>query len=169
MRKLINEKGQVFGVINVLDLLFLAVIALGLLIGYRYISGNAVAGYKSNVYFDVELKSVKQEFADKINIGDEIKDSVKGYYLGKVSNIDIQPEVSTNWDAESQQFVEATSPEDVTVYVEILSNGTVNDDEGFIYAETVPVSVGKEMFIKGKGYAHVGYITKVYVESPEGE
>jgi hypothetical protein len=164
--QIINEKGKLFGVINVLDLLFLVIIVLGLVIGYKYFSGSAVAGVQGNVYFEVELKSVKQEFADKIKVGDEIKDSIKGYYLGKVSNITVSPEVSTNWDTVSETFVEKESPEDKTVLIEVLANGAVNDDEGFIYAEGQPVAVGKEMFIKGKGYAHQGYITKVVFEDP---
>jgi hypothetical protein len=167
--QIINEKGKLFGLINVLDLVFLIVIALGLVIGYKYISGSAMAGYQSNVYFEVELKSVKQEFADKIQIGDEIKDSIKDYYLGKVSNKRVVKEVSVNWDSNAQKFVESESPEDVTVYIEVLCNGTVNDEDGFIYAESQPVSVGKEMFIKGKGYAHAGYITLVKVDEPKGE
>ncbi|MDR2903011.1 MAG: DUF4330 domain-containing protein [Clostridiales bacterium] len=167
--KLINEKGKLFGMINVLDLLFLAVIVLGLIVGYKYFSGSAVDGVQGNVYFEVEFKSVKQDFADKIQKGDEIKDSIKGYYLGKVSDIKISPEESTNWDAVAQKFVTVQSPEDVTVLVEVLANGAKNDEDGFIYAESQPVSVGREMFIKGKGYAHAGYITKVVFEEPEVE
>lgn len=167
--QIVDEKGKLFGIVNVLDLLFLLIIIIGLLIGWKYFSGRAIDGTKANVYFVVELKSVKKDFADKIQKGDEIKDSIKGYYLGKVSDIDIKPEISTNWDTISGEFVESESPEDYTVLVEILANGTVKDDEGFIYAETVPVSVGKEMFIKGKGYAKAGYITKVYVEALKGE
>ena len=167
--RIIDEKGKLFGIVNLFDLFVVFAILIVAFAGYKYLSGRAIDGTKANVYFVVELRSVKKEFADKIKIGDEIKDSVKGYYLGKVSSVDIKPEVLTNWDSENNQFVKVESPEDYTVLVEILSNGTINNDTETVYAETVPVNVGKEMSIKGKGYAQTGYIVSITEDFGEGK
>ncbi len=154
--KLIDERGKLFGVINLLDiLLIIAVVAIGFL-GYKYVSGRAIDGDKRDIYFTVELNSVKEDFTKKINIGDEIKDSVKGYYLGVVNSVEVKPDMVINWDTENTRFIRTEVPDSYTVLVEIKSNGTIAKDE--VFAETVPVRIGKEMSIKGKGYANTGYI-----------
>ena len=161
--KILDHKGKLFGLVNVLDLLILLVIILALLVGYRFFVGGGISGLKKDVYFKVELRPVSGQFAEKIKKGDEIKDSVKGYYLGVVNDVKYSKDVSTNWDSNDRRFVKVESPEDYCVIVEIKANGTIVDTEkeNNIYAENVPVKVGKELSIKGKGYAGTGYIVEV--------
>ena len=155
---IVDKQGRLFGKINIIDLSFI-LIAL-LVVGFIYVqyfrgADNGEAAGK-RIEYEVELKIKTKEYADVIKIGDEIRDSIKGHYLGKVIEKKVLPAFTINENAEKGEYVKAEVPDRYDVILTLEANGIVTS--GSILAEGVEVKVGQKMYIKGKGYASRGYI-----------
>lgn len=157
------KEGKLFGLLNLLDLIIIIAAIFAAILIFKYISGNAVKGTRQTIHFTVELNDVTDAFVDKIQPGDEIKDSIKGYYLGTVSRVTKKPFTLVNWDSNDNIYIKSDVPDKNTVLVEIKANGLIDGDKS-IHAGEVPVRVGKEMSIKGKGYARTGYVVDLQEE-----
>jgi ABC-type transporter Mla subunit MlaD len=155
----IVRDGRLFGALNLLDIIIILAVAAAGFVAWRYVSGGALGGERGPIHFTVELNDVTDEFIGKIRVGDDIKDSVKGYYLGKVSDVRPEEYVLNNWDSRTEAYVKSVVPGRKTVRVEIAADGVMN--ERAIYAGEIAVKIGRETSIKGKGYAGTGYIVEL--------
>ena len=158
--KIVNEKGKLFGIINLIDLLIVLMLVGVVIAGFFAVSsGTFSGGERTDVYFTVEFLGVEDWFGEKIEPGDRVSDSVRGFYLGEVVDKEILPREINAWNAVEERIQRVEVPGEFTVLMTVKANGTVSDSE--ILAEGQPIKVGKEMFIKGKGYAHEGYIVSI--------
>ena len=150
--------------INIIDLLILAAIIAAAAFAFYYFMSGA-GGNRCVVHFVVEIKDVDEHWADRIKLDDDIKDSIKGFYLGRVEAIEVEPNEVTLFDYNESRFVQTIAEDSYTVNIRIIADGTETEAE--IKAGQVPIKVGKLMTIKGKGYAQKGYITDMYVMEKE--
>jgi len=140
---------------NAFDL-FVILVALVAIAGAVYYFMGGGAPDRRDVYFTVELTRMEKGFADKISIGDAINDSVRGYYLGTVYDVEEKPFEPLLFDYANSKFVRVPAEGLYTVVITVKASGTETEAE--IKAEDVVVRIGKKIAIKGKGYAQEGYI-----------
>ena len=149
---------------NVLDVLIcVGIIAIVLLI-MSYLGGRSsiMASDKTTVYFTVEFVSLPPGFHEKINIGDTIEDSAKGYYYGVVSGIKAEQTTIETLDAVNQKIVRADVPNRETILLTVKCDGTQSDI--VITVGGQPIKIGQKMTLKGKGYAMSGFILEIQTE-----
>jgi len=159
--KPIKEKGKLFGLINAVDFLIIAALVLVIAGGvYIFGSGMFSKGETIDVYFTVEFTDMKDWFSGIAGEGDVIKDSVKGNYLGTVYNVEERQSQVETWSFSSEVFEKVDVPGELTVLVTVKGKGIVTESD--ILVEGQPIKVGREMFIKGKGYAQAGYCTALW-------
>lgn len=143
-----------FGALDaVIILLVLAAAAVVVL--YFNLSGGGTA---VEVEYTVEFKAVRKTFEGMPQVGDKVYDSVKGYYLGVVTDVWYEESTYYTWNHYEQQYETAVAPNEIDCFLKILSNGLENDDVITVGSDNTDVRVGKLMFVKGKGYANSGYI-----------
>mgnify|MGYP001181066309 FL=1 len=92
---LIDEKGRLFGKINIVDFIVVVVLVMGVLgVGYKFLSSSTTLFKKTEV---IEIQFYNEDLpgyvADSINIGDKVKDSVKNTVFGEVINKEVKPSV----------------------------------------------------------------------------
>lgn len=161
---LIDNKGKLFGKVNIIDLSIILVVVLvaAAVYGVYFRKTESAEATADRIEYDVELTVKPEEFVDAIKIGDEIRDSVRGHYLGKVIDKKKLPATKVIENIDKGEFVKAEIPGMYDVIVTIEANGMVTPRS--ILAEGVEVKVGQRMYIKGKGYASPGYIVRLVHE-----
>lgn len=90
--KVINEKGKLFGLINIIDLA--VVLILGLLVvggAQRMKSKPIVVSEMSNAYITYEVSDVRMVSVENIQVGDDLYHYDKGEYIGKIVEKTFEP------------------------------------------------------------------------------
>lgn len=108
---IIDEKGKLFGKINIIDLiLILVVIAAVAIVGYKFLSPK-VTNSASSV---AEVKYYIEEAADfvvnQVNVGDKCMDESKNVELGTVTNVEIMDSVCYETTADGK-IVKTSKPD----------------------------------------------------------
>lgn len=94
----INEKGRLFGKINIIDFIVIVVILVFTAsIGYRFLKPNTEAPFLKRLD-DVQIEFYQEEVnsftANSISIGDPVRESVQNADFGRVVDIKIGEAVS---------------------------------------------------------------------------
>lgn len=158
--KLLDEKGKVLGLINIVDLIILLVVLL-VAAGAAYkFTHKSAQGKPVTVEFQVMVPHVRPELAQAVKVGDKM---VQGgsYTNVTVKSIDLKPGYSINIDARGQR-VESYDPYLKDVYV--TNTGTTVLSSAAITMGGQEVRVGKEYYVKSRDYEFKGTVTKVEVK-----
>lgn len=160
---LIDEKGRLFGKINIVDFIVVAVIILGILgVGYKLLSSSTGLFKKTEmieiVFHNEDLPAY---VADSINVGDKVKDSVKNTVFGKVVAKEVENSVvfAANDQGELKQ---TTRPGYVSMKLFVQGEG-IFTDTGVIFSNS-DYYVGRTLELRaGNGviWTRVSDISKV--------
>ena len=159
-------KGGRFSLLDVLIILFViaAVFGAAWFLGFFATEGDVV-----EITYTVELRGMKDFFYDVPAVGDDIHESIKDEYLGKVSGVSFKPTVQYTWSHESLETTEQVVPNEKDMYITIAVDGYESDSTIMTKDDSVELKVGKGIYIKGKGYAASGYITDLKTISKKGD
>jgi len=125
---LIDEKGRLFGKINIVDFLVVAVILLAIAgVGYKLISSSSILFKKSEkiviVFYNEDLPGF---VADAINVGDKVKDSVKNAVFGEVVKKEVDKSVVFAAN-DKGELVQTTRPGYVSMKLYVETEGIITD------------------------------------------
>ncbi|MFZ5634579.1 MAG: DUF4330 domain-containing protein [Bacillota bacterium] len=158
--KLIDDRGKVFGLINIVDLIILLVVLL-VAAGAAYkFTRESAQGKKVTVEFQVVVPHVRPELAEAVKVGDRMVQG--GSYTNViVKDVQVKQGYSVNVDARGQR-VESYDPHLKDVYVTI-TGPTV------LYSAAISmggqdIRVGKDYYVKSRDYELKGTIIKVEVK-----
>lgn len=126
---IIDEKGKLFGKINVVDFAVVAVVLLAILgVGFKLISSSTTLFKKTEefqiVFYNEDLPGY---VADSINVGDKVKDSVRNTVFGEVTGKEVTPSVVFAAD-DRGVLQQTTRPGYVSMKLTVIGKG--------IYTET---------------------------------
>jgi len=158
---LIDGKGRLFGKINIIDLLIvLLVIAIAGGVYLVFFGGSDKQVVEtSKVIYDFEITNVNKDFVDAINMGDFIRDSTRGNELGTVVSKAPRKATMLNEDLINGRYIIAEVPDAYDVVITIEADADITPAN--IIVGGAEIKVGKKFFIKGKGYANQGFVTKI--------
>ncbi|MHB8158767.1 MAG: DUF4330 domain-containing protein [Desulfocucumaceae bacterium] len=158
--KLIDDRGKVFGLVNIVDLIIIAVVLLVAAGAFYKFTNKAVPQKSVTVEFQVMLPHIRPELAGSIKIGDKMVQG-NSYTNVTVNNIEIKPGYSVNADARGQR-VESLDPYLKDIYV--TNFGTTSLSSATITMGGQDIRVGKDYFVKSRDYEFKGTITKISVK-----
>ena len=93
--RLMDEKGRVFGKLNIFDLLVILLLLAGLIgMATRLINPGADDGIKRNATYQLEISGVQQYAVDAYQVGDALYE--KDVLLGHVTAVEVSPYQTTN-------------------------------------------------------------------------
>lgn len=162
------KNGKLFGFVNVIDLLAMIIVVLAVWLILPSFVGSANSdimvsgGTPKTVYFTIELPQTNMEFFEKVEIGDQINDNIRGYYYGIVEDIYYEPAKKVMEDIENGSYHYEEVPDKIDVYLTVKASGTESDME--ITAEGQPIKFGGTLTVKGKGYVGAGYVVDLWTE-----
>ncbi len=158
--KLIDKKGKIFGVINIIDLTIILILGL-LVVGgaYRFKkSSPQVIAESQKAIVKVEISEVRQPSVDGIEVGDVLYHYDRGQYFGKI--IDKQVEnFKKPVETSDGKVVMADIPDKYNVILYIEANATNNTDTIVIGGEQA--RIGTQYRLKNKKVAVFGTIFNI--------
>lgn len=158
--KIIDNKGRLFGLINILDLLVLVIVICLLVFGFSRRNKNMVAKKETKVAeVTYEIKQVRQVTVDAINVGDPIYHYDKGTYIGKIITKDVKP-YSEEVEYEGK-FVMAEIPEKYVVTIVVQADIEETDQYYLVGGEQS--RVGIEFRLKNKEFSSWGTVMNIDV------
>lgn len=152
--KVFDERGKLFGVINILDL-FLIIVLLGAIAfaGIKYFTpGDTAAGpgaAKAPVTYVLFNSNSHGFVVDKINVGDTLRDVGSNVVLGTIVDIEVgeAKHVVTTADG---RMVQTTVPDKKQLYVTMESEATMAGEVAVIGG--TQLLVGTSLQAKGPEY-----------------
>ncbi len=158
---LIDGKGRLFGKINIVDLLIIVLVLSVAVAAYGFFFGGNEKQVldTAKVVYDFEITNVNQDFIDAIVPGGPIRDSVRGNDLGRVVGKESRNATMLNEDLINGRYVIADVPDAYDVVITIEADANITPAN--IIVGGAEVKVGKKFFIKGKGFANQGFVTKI--------
>ncbi|AMA72035.1 MULTISPECIES: DUF4330 domain-containing protein [Aneurinibacillus] len=161
--KAIDQKGRIFGVINILDLfLILLLIAALIFAGLKFTKSEEIAigptTQKEVTY--VLYNSAEHPFVvDQIKKGDIIKDKDKGLKIGEVVNVEKKPGKVAVTTADGR-MVMSTVPEKYSVYITVKTKAAISGSTAVGEGDN-PLLAGSKLTIKGPRYMIETLLTEV--------
>lgn len=158
--RLMDERGKVFGLINIVDLIILLVILL-VAAGATYkFTHKSAQGKTVTVEFRVMVPHVRPDWAKAIKVGDKMVQA-SSYTSVTVKDVELKPGYSINIDARGQR-VESYDPYLKDIYV--TNTGTTVLSSAAIIMGGQDIRVGKEYYVKSRDYEFKGTVVKVDVK-----
>lgn len=146
-----------FSVIDILIIiLLLLIIAFGFLKVKNIITdGNS----EQKVHFSVLATKVSEGTGDIISVGDKVSISLKEKAYAVVTGVTETEHFEDKFSPKLKKYVSQPVDGECDIILELECNAKVSDTE--ISNGNVPIRVGEESYIHGKGYSLHGYIVTV--------
>lgn len=158
--KIIDNKGRLFGLINILDLAVLIIVGGILFFGFSRMNKNTIAKKETkSADITYEVKNVRQVTVDAIKVGDPIYHYDKGTYIGKIISKDVKPYAE---EVEYEgKFVMSDIPEKYVVTIVVQAD--IEETDQYYSAGGEQSRVGAEFRIKNKEFASWGTVMNIEV------
>lgn len=159
--KIINEKGKLFGLINVIDLIVIMLLVV-LFVGgaKRFRDKPVISSEESPAKITFEVKDIRDITANQIEIGDPIYYYDRGGYIGQIVEKEVRP--YTEPVEYEGRWVDAEVPGKYVVVFTV--DAKVKDSPDVVVAGGEQTRVGVEMRLKNKKTAFFGVVIGVDVE-----
>lgn len=152
--KMTNEKGKLFGIINIVDLLIILAVVSVVFIGYLFLNNKvAEPNDKTRQVITMEITKKRESFCQNIKIGEEAIEVVNNVPIGKIKSVSYKPSEETVVSKDDGTVKKVKVPErfDAKVVVEVTS--------------TEKLQVGKLLSLRTKSFLGNGYIISISEEN----
>jgi len=163
---IIDKKGKLFGKINIIDL---AVVLVIIFFAFNAFStSNAIENQEiieaERAYITLEFEEVHSNFLNVVNVGDLVRDSVRGFVLGEIVEVESESykEMLTSSDGKVE-YKEIPGKYNIQV---ILETKGVFDGNG-VLVESKRYYIGSETRIKTEDYVTDAFVLNI--TKAEGE
>lgn len=151
--KVINEKGKLFGLINIIDLA--VVLILGLLVvggAMRMKTKPIVVSESSKANITYEVSDIRMVSVDNINVGDPLYHYDKGDFIGTIIEKEVEP--YTEPLEKDGEWINAEVPGKYVVTFKVEAD--VKDNPDVIVVGGEQTRVGIQYRMKNKNIAFFG-------------
>jgi hypothetical protein len=159
--KIVNEKGKLFGLINIIDLM--VVLILGLIVvggASRLKTKPIVVNEDSKAVITFEVSDVRKATVENIIVGDPIYHYDKGGYIGDIIDVKVEPykePVESNG-----KWVNAEIPEKYVATFTV--DAKVRDNPDVLVSGGEQTRIGVQFRVKNKRIAFFGTVMKIEVQ-----
>ncbi len=147
--------------VNVLDIFIILIVLFACIFGYSYMNkGNTiVTNNTQKVVYKIRTTESFPKVYDAIAEESTLYDSLKNINIGKIISKETVPSTRYGVDKKNKKVVETeiTNKMDITLTIE--ADATITDKS--ISVNGYELKVGNEAYIKGKGYAGMGYVISI--------
>ncbi|MBR2742655.1 MAG: DUF4330 domain-containing protein [Clostridia bacterium] len=152
-----EKQYRLFGKIGVLDIIIVVLVILGFYAAFSYAVNLDVsaAGGQRPIEYGVYLTKKDASFEDKIEIGMNVYDSLKGAKIGTIVAYEKEPYSTIQPNIITGEMVKS----DVEGYYNyiVVIGASADISEATTAVGNYEVAVGKEMYLRTKTFASGGY------------
>ncbi|SRR5690554_3372372 len=156
--KIINDKGKIFGIINIIDLTAILIIALVAIGGYQRLKSQPiVVNETTKAIITIEVSNVRMPTVENIVVGDGIYHYDKGTYIGEITEVKYEP--YTEPLEKDGQWINAPIPDKYVAIFKVEANARDNPD--VIVAGGEQTRVGAQFRLKNKKATFFGTVLDI--------
>ncbi len=122
---------------------------------------DAPIAQTSKIEYVVELRTIRDEFADNFKIGDGVTDANSLTKIGEVVAISISDATYAGVDLITGESVSSEYPDHSDVSLTVSADVTVDGLGRYIVGAGYDVSVGKLIYVRTPNYIGYGYCTEL--------
>lgn len=158
--KIIDKKGKLFGIINIIDLMVL-IIAILLVVGgaKRLKSQPAISEDNVNVRLTFEIPEVRMATVENVVKGDTLEHYDRGELVGEIIEVDYEP--FTRPIEGEGEWIQAEVPDKYNTKVVVEAKG--NDSPDVLTVGGEQMRVGTQYRMKNKRIAFFGTLMNIEV------
>lgn len=158
---LIDKKGRVFGLINIIDLLVILLIVA--VVGrFTLMQKQKSAGaVTKNIEIVVHVKGVRDATCDVVKVGDVVKETKTNAVLGKITNVEVVPS-ETLVETADGRIVVAPNPVYKDMYITLQGLGSAG--ENAIVLGSNEIRVGTTLQLKTNMYSVTSTVMSIDVQ-----
>lgn len=152
-----EKQYRLFGKIGILDIIIVVLVIAGLAAAFSYaanMDASAAPGQKT-IEYGVYLSKKDADFEDKLIIGMNVYDSLKGGKIGTLVSYEKEPYSTLQPNTTTGEIIKSQVDGLYNYIVVIASPADIS--ESTVAVGSYEVAVGKEMFIKSKTFASPGF------------
>lgn len=156
----VDEKGRIFGKLNILDLFIIAFVVLVLVLGGLYFTrDNANASDKVKVQYTVEVLAKDASYIEHIVPGEKVVDGVTKQDMGKIVSFTQKDAMQIKEDMVGKKFVASKIPDKKDVYITMELDADINYPD--ICSGSEKIKIGKGVALRSESVAMHGYIVGI--------
>lgn len=162
--KLLDDNGKLFGKINMIDfgiVLMVIVIAFAAYLKFGVLDQTGVSTELEPVRYTIELKNVRSEYLENIQIGDTIYDT-GGTEIGTITNVS-----STDYEKALEMLdgtiIIAAVPDRYTTLVEVEAETVIKDGRYLVY-KTYELGTGVSRIFNTKYIQLSGSVKEIWLD-----
>lgn len=149
--KIIDQRGRIFGKLNVFDLLVLLVLlALVFFASNKYIGKSTTSAVATkDLTFKLFIHNVREITTETIQVGDKVSHFETNELMGEIMEKEIMPALTqvVTWDG---AIVNAEIPEKFDMLLTVKGEGIVTDRE--IILASKPIRLGSQVKVRTNRY-----------------
>lgn len=147
--------------INLLDVIVILVALVLGIVGYSFMKKGGVTTVSNTekVVYQIRTNKSMPEIYDYIQEGSAIYDSIKNYHIGKIIGKEYEWSKEYGVNQETGEMVETEFQDKMDIILTIEADATITERN--ISVGDYILKVGNEAYIKGKGYAGIGYVIAI--------
>ncbi len=147
--KIMDEKGRLFGVLNIIDLLIILFAAVVASVVIMFLSANSTINKaQTENKITIEVLAVEKDLCDAMKVDKKIYDRVQNKSLGTLVDVRVKPAEEYNISLQTGEHIKSAVPNRYNVELDI---NTVSSEDLY---------VGKIMSVETKDFTAAGYIIK---------
>lgn len=149
---------------SIIDILIIVFLLLVIGFGFLKVKNIVTSGStEQKVHFSVLATNVKSGMSEVISEGDKVSISLKEKAYATVTGVTETEHYEDKFNQNLKRYVSQPVEGKSDLLLELECNANVSDTE--ISNGNVPIRVGEESYIHGKGYGLQGYIVIVNDDS----
>ena len=154
-----NERTERKPRINVFDIVIIVLVLV--VAGGAYAFTHRETKLETRLLrYSMELIDCPAGFSQNVQVGDTLTDNIKNYHMGTVISVEARPSMKLGEDRNTGNVVESAIEGKETVILVVEADVTESASDFKVDGNYV-VKAGKEVAVKGNGYAGKGYILTV--------
>ncbi|MCL2352697.1 MAG: DUF4330 domain-containing protein [Firmicutes bacterium] len=156
-----DRQFRLFGKISLLDIALVILLAAFIALAYRFSAPQSVAAKPGDrrITYVVEIAKRAPDFAGQIKTGAKLYDSLKGYYIGDITDVAVEPYVEDAPDLAAGVIRRAPIDGLCFIYVTVQADALVTEKDTLV--GQYEVLVGKAVYVKNADFAAGGYVVSL--------
>ena len=158
--KIIDNKGKLFGLINIIDLtvLLLIILLVGFGVNKTLHKNPTIVNKTQKIEYKIEINNVRNITNDAIEVGEPLKEFKKNIVIGKIISKDVENAIDLVKTSDGK-IVEAPIPNKYRITLTLECDANVTNT--LISTNGEELMVGKSLFIRGSKFFTSGVIVGV--------
>jgi len=140
------KNGKLFGKISIVDIAILCILVVFIYGGYQKLNKVQDLSVNAQETFKIEflLEKATQGMVDSLKVGEEIKDSVRGFTLGNVEEIRVEDRMELVVDGSGKAHYQPIAGE-YDIYITVPCKGVFDADGLLISSKRYYIGTGSRI------------------------